>query len=59
MTIFLRLMKISSFQFVKWVLRMLHYDRIDLSEGTYFAKSDDNKECIIFHYWFFNHGFKF
>ena len=37
---------------------MLYYDRIDLSEGIDVAKSNNRKECIISHYWFFNHGFK-
>ena len=34
------------------------YDRIDLSEGIDVAKSN-SKECMIYLYWFFNHGFKF
>ena len=38
---------------------MLYYDRIDISEGIDPAKSNDNKECMICHYWFFNHEFKF
>ena len=38
---------------------MLYYDRIDKSKGIYFAKSNNNKECMICYYWFFNHGFKF
>ena len=38
---------------------MLHYDRIDISEGIDPTKSNRSKECMIFHYWFFNHGFKF
>ena len=38
---------------------MLYYDRIDISEGTDFAKSNKNKECVICHYWFFNRGFEF
>ena len=37
---------------------MLHYDRTDLGEGTDVAKSNNSKECIIGHYWFFNNGFK-
>ena len=28
---------------------MLYYDRIDLGEGIDFAKSNNSKECIIFH----------
>ena len=38
---------------------MLYYNRIVLSEGIDVTKSNNRKECIISHYWFFNHGFKF
>ena len=38
---------------------MLYYERIDLSKEIEVAKSNDCKECLICHYWFFNHGFKF
>ena len=38
---------------------MLYYGRIDISEGISLAKSNESKECMICHYWFFNHGFKF
>ena len=38
---------------------MLCYYRVDLSKGIDVAKSHNSKECIICHYWFFNHGFKF
>ena len=38
---------------------MLHYDRIDLSEEINRTKSKNNIECIVCHYWYFNHGFKF
>ena len=38
---------------------MLYYSRIDISEEIDPLKSHINKEYIIFHYWFFNHGFKF
>ena len=38
---------------------MLYYDRIDLSEGIDLTKSNRSKECMIWHYWFFNYGFKF
>ena len=39
---------------------MLHYERIAISEGADLAKSNNNKECMICHYFFFNHGrFKF
>ena len=35
---------------------MLHYDRVDLSKGIDLSNS---KECMIYPYWLFNHGFKF
>ena len=38
---------------------MLCYDGIDMSEGIDLAKSNRSKECMICHYWFFNHWFKF
>ena len=38
---------------------MLCYDRIDVSEGIDLAKHNKSKECMICHYWFFNHGFTF
>ena len=37
----------------------LYYGRIDISEGIDLAKSTNRKECMICHYWYFNHGFKF
>ena len=38
---------------------MLYYGRIDISKGIDLAKSINRKECMICHYWYFNHGFKF
>ena len=39
---------------------MLHYDRIDLSEGFDPAKSNNHKKCIVWHCcFFFNHGIRF
>ena len=38
---------------------MLYYDRIDISEGIDPTKCNNSKECMICHYCFFNHGFKF
>ena len=38
---------------------MQYYDRTDISERIDSAKSNISKECMIFHYWFFNDGFKF
>ena len=37
---------------------MLYYDRINKSKGIELAKSS-NKECMVCHYRFFNHGFEF
>ena len=37
----------------------MHYDRIDISEEIDPAKSNDSKECMIYHYWLFHHEFKF
>ena len=38
---------------------MLYYDRIDISERIDLAKSSNSKECMICHYFFFNHRFEF
>ena len=38
---------------------MLYYDRIDISQGIDSAKSSNGKECMVCHYWLFNHGYKF
>ena len=39
---------------------MLQYERIDISEGIDFDKSDKLKECMFFHYWYFNDiGYKY
>ena len=39
---------------------MLQYERIDISEGIDFDKSDKSKECMICHYWHFKDiGFKY
>ena len=39
---------------------MLHYERIDISEGIDFDKSDKPKESMICHYWYFkNIGYKY
>ena len=40
-------------------LELLYYNRTDISEGDDLAKINKYKECRIYHYWFFNHGFKF
>ena len=38
---------------------MMHYDRTDVSKRVDLTKSNNSKECMICHCWFFNHGFKF
>ena len=38
---------------------MFYHNRIDFSVGIDVAKSINTKECIIYHYCYFNHGFKF
>ena len=40
-------------------LVLLYYNRTDISEGDDLAKINKYKECRTYHYWFFNHGFKF
>ena len=32
---------------------MLHFDRIDVSEGIDVNKTSQSNECGIFHYWYF------
>ena len=38
---------------------MLYFDIIDISKGIVLDKSNSSKKCMICHYCFFNHGFKF
>ena len=39
---------------------MLHYHRIDVSEGIVLKKASASKECIIWNHWYFwDKGFKF
>ena len=41
-------------------IKILYYDRIDVSEGIDINKTSKSKECDIFHYWYFlNKGQKF
>ena len=46
-------------RFKDWILSMLYYHRIDVRKGIDPTKSNRSKECMICHYWFFNHNFKF
>ena len=34
---------------------MLYYDRTDTSEGIDLANNENSKQCMICHYWFYNH----
>ena len=34
-------------------IKMLYFDRIDVSEGTDVSKTCKSKECDICHYWYF------
>ena len=41
-------------------IKILYYDRIEVSEGTDVNKTSKSKECDICHYWYFlNKSFKF
>ena len=34
-------------------IKMLEYDRIDISEGINVDKTNKSKECMLCHYWYF------
>ena len=39
---------------------MLKYERIDISKGIYFGKTNKSVRCDICHYWYFKDiGFKY
>ena len=41
-------------------MKMLHYDRIDVSEVSDINKTSESKEVDVWHYWYFlNYSFKF
>ena len=41
-------------------VKMLQYEKIDISEGTDVSKTSASKECELCHYWCFKDvGFKF
>ena len=43
-----------------WIIKMLQYEKIDVSEGIDVNKTSVSKECELFYYWFFKDvGFKF
>ena len=35
------------------IIKMLEYDRIDISEGIDVDKINEWKECMVCHYWYF------
>ena len=35
-------------------IKMLYYDRIDVSEGIYVNKASVSKLCDVCHYWYFS-----
>ena len=39
--------------YIVYILYMLYYDRIDVSEGTDVNKTTASKKCNICHYWYF------
>ena len=43
-----------------WIMKMLISERIDISQGIEFDKTDKLKKCMLCHYWYFkNIGHKF
>ena len=36
-----------------WVIKMLQYEKIDISEGIDIDKSNKSKICMFWHYWCF------
>ena len=38
-----------------WVIKLLQYDRTDVSEAIYINKASASEEFDICHYWYFNH----
>ena len=36
-----------------WVIKMLQYDKIDVSEGIDINETSASKECMLCHYWYF------
>ena len=36
-------------------MKMLEYDRIDISEGIDVDNTNKSKECMLCHYWYFLH----
>ena len=43
-----------------WNIKVLHYERINISEGIDINKSNKWNKCVIYHYWYFkDKGFKY
>ena len=43
-----------------WNIKVLHYERINISEGIDINKSNKSNKCVIYHYWYFkDKGFKY
>ena len=43
-----------------WVIKMLQYQKINVSEGMHVNKSNKSKECMFCHYWYIkDDGYKF
>ena len=43
-----------------WIIKMLQYNRIDVSEGSDVNKTSKSKECMLYHYCHFKDlGYKF
>ena len=41
-------------------IKVLQYERTDISDGIDFDKTNNSVECMICHYWYFNDiGFKY
>ena len=38
---------------------MLYYNKSDKSKIIAVAKSNSRRECMVYHYCFFNHGFQY
>ena len=39
--------------------KFFYYNRIDLSERICPVNRNNTKECMVYHGWCFNHGFKY
>ena len=45
--------QVFSYECLVGVIKMLLYDRIDVSEGIEINKTGASKECMLCHYWYF------